>query len=260
VVLCPTGNEQADRKAVVDSIVAASASALDKLANSTKPSIKLETSTGAVKGITRVQVEVKKTRAAVAGSREYPLFPWLTTYSEGTVLEGEVGTSLGAGSQGASVGVGAAGEAARGATTTVVGSKNLAVTVSAEGGIGRAEARAGIIESSLGARVGFAFMRASSGVGVNVLGYRVEFRGHAALGLEAALQVGKKTKIRVGPVGVDLLIGRARGLRPGEKPLLLEIIEAALRDCTRHWGSGGGIPVARPLYEPIIREVSPVAQ
>jgi|GEM_PF-4212269 len=92
---------------------------------------------------------------------------------------------------------------------TVVGDRNLGVTGGLTGEALKAEGFFGVHDKSIGASAGVKLISGEARAGLNLAGYNVALVGEAGLKLELGVQVGKKNRLKLGPVTVGLDFGGA---------------------------------------------------
>lgn len=92
----------------------------------------------------------------------------------------------------------------------LAGDKDLGWTAGGEVKALSATGFAGYREGSFGADVGVNLVSAKGETGVNVAGYNVGVSGEIGLKLELGVQIGKNTKIKLGPITIGFSFGGAK--------------------------------------------------
>jgi WXG100 family type VII secretion target len=93
---------------------------------------------------------------------------------------------------------------------TMVGDKDLGWTGGVEAKALSATGFAGYRDGSLGADVGVNLVSVKGETGANIAGYNVGVSGEIGLKLELGIQVGKSTKVKLGPFTIGFSFGGAK--------------------------------------------------
>ena len=93
----------------------------------------------------------------------------------------------------------------------VIGDTELGLAAGAEVKAGQADALVGLKDGTLGAKAGVTLASVEGTVGMNISGWNVGLTGEAGLKFEIGLELGKKTRVYLGPFAVGLNISEALG-------------------------------------------------
>jgi len=131
--------------------------------------------------------------------------------SEIKALHGEAGLGVNFKDGHAMAGVYAGGTLFTAGASGVIGDTNLGLGAGVDLNAGEAEAFVGLKDGRAGAKIGGSLVSAEGTVGANVAGWNVGLTGEIGVKFEVGLEVGKKTRVYLGPFTIGLNIGEALG-------------------------------------------------
>lgn len=131
--------------------------------------------------------------------------------AEAKALGGEAGVGVDFEKGKAEIGAFAAGTLVTAGTSGVIGSTDLGLAGGVDVTAGEAEAFVGLHSGTVGAKVGGTIASVEGTIGVDVAGWNVGATGEIGLKFELGLEVGKKSRVYLGPVTIGLNIGEALG-------------------------------------------------